>query len=429
MLGSLIVTLFSIFLNHENGQYAVGDPVVVTAEVPGVNGHTLEMTEYVFGKQVKTVPVGPLSGRDTIFSRTYQEPTAVMLEFRALGKTSVEGSGELEGDSFRIGFVVGASQFAPGNPAPSDVREFWAGEIAGLRQLPMDAISTPVALEARDSLLECFDVCLNGPDGVPVRGYYARPRGAEAGSCAIVINFHAAGVSGNWCRSKVKDALRFACKGAICFDFNALGMKNDQDEDYYKALEEGPLYKYSDSPLVDRATYFFKNMILRAVRGLDYACSDSLWNGRTVLLLGESQGGYQASMLAGLDSRVSDVIVRVPAGVGTGGSRVGRCNSWPKVLEDSDFSQYSIDNAPYFDGAVLLQGCKADFVVEIGLIDTTCPPSEVFSGFNTVAGNVRFLTFPYRPHHAHKIPSQYGKLWKDNIQDVCTGIQDSIIAK
>ena len=419
-----------VCLDKESGQYSVGETVTVTAGMLGIYDKALEMTVMVYGKATEKISLGHIGLRDTVYAATQSEPAAVMLEFRAEGETPAELPKDVntDEDMFRIGFIVGGESFKPGNARPDDVMEFWNGQVEKMRQTAISPIVSEVAVNAEDSAaVECFDVELNAPDGIPVRGYYARPRGAERGSCAIVISFHAAGIDGSWCRAKVKDAVKYARKGAICFDFNALGMLNGQDEDYYKALAQGPLKGYSSRPLEDRETYFFKNMILRAVRGLDYAASDPAWDGRTVLVLGESQGGFQSAMLAGIDSRVSDVIVIVPAGVGTGGSLAGRCDSWPYVHANSSSSRYALENAGYFDAAILLNACKARCLVEVGLIDTTCPPAEVFSGFNTVSGKVRYITTPYRPHHLHKVPSQYRPWWDENIGGVRNAAIDSVI--
>lgn len=421
-----------VCLDKEDGQYALGETVTVTAGMFGVYDKAVEMTVLEYGKPVEKRSLGHIGLCDTVYVSTPSEPVAVMLEFRAEGETPevLPKDVDLKEDQFRIGFIVGAESFKRGNPRPSDVLDFWNAQVAAMREEPMAPIVSEMAVAPRDSAtVECFDVEINAPDGIPVRGYYARPRGAEPGSCAIVIYFHAAGIDGGWVRAKMNNPVSYARKGAICFDFNALGMLNGQDEEYYKAQAQGPLKGYSSRPLVDRDTYFFKDMILRAVRGLDYAAQDPAWDGRTVLVLGESQGGFQSAMLAGIDSRVTDVIVNVPAGVGTGGELIGRSRAWPYVFENSGLTDYALENAGYFDAAVLLEGCKAKCLVEVGLIDTTCPPAEVFSGFNTVSGEVRYITTPYRPHHLNKVASQYRPWWDGNIGRVRHAAIDSVIAQ
>ena len=426
----LIRNEIRVCLNHENGQYALGETVLITAQMVGNYDKPLEMTVFRFGQQGETVPLGVISRNcaDTIFRITPKEPVAMFIELRAQGETPVQlpSDVELSDDSFRIGFIVGAEKFTQGFCAPADLHMFWSDQVALMRRTPMASKVSEVAQD--EASIECFDVEIAGPDGVPVRGYMAQPRDAAPESLPIVIFLRAAGVAGDWCRSHIWEAVSYAKRGAICFDFNAHGMKNGQSEEYYKELEEGILKDYAYRPLVDKETFYFKNMILRAVRGLDFAAQNPLWDGKTVLVMGESQGGYQSSMLAGIDSRVSDVIVTVPAGVGLGGSLAGRSNSWPWVLESSSFSDYSIANAPYFDASLLLAGCQANCLVEIGLVDTTCHPAEVFSGFNSVAGSVSYLTTPYRPHHIAKVADQYQPWWQENVYSVRERAIDAVLS-
>jgi len=49
-------------------------------------------------------------------------------------------------------------------------------------------------------------------------------------------------------------------------------------------------------------------------------------------------------------------------------------------------------------------------------VDTTCPPSEVFSGLNGVAGEVKVISSPYRNHWSANIPEPYKAWWNENIE-------------
>ena len=87
-------------------------------------------------------------------------------------------------------------------------------------------------------------------DDTPVRGYIAMPRNAAKKSLPIVVFMHAAGVSGHWCRSNPDQTMDMAHwgNGAICVDFNAFGMYNDREQEYYLELEQGELKDYSTRP-------------------------------------------------------------------------------------------------------------------------------------------------------------------------------------
>ena len=427
-----------IELNKADGQYSVSDTVKVTVTPLEAYDKPLEMHVFENGTLVNTMKLGVITSNRTVYTDVRSEPVAVMLEFRQEGTLPEKIPMNLDRseDTFRIGYVVGGSGFRPGFKAPGDLKSYWARQIRRLRKKKMVSEARPVALSAADAAgYECFDVKVNSLDSIPVRGYVARPKNAAKGSLPIVIQLHAAGVSGNWCRSKVSDAVRLASYGAIAFDFNAHGMLNDADDSYYKALENGRLKGYSGSPINSRKEYYFRMMFLRAIRALDYITQDPAWDGKTIMLLGESQGGAQAVAMAGLDDRVTDVVINVPAGIGNGGFLLGRNDAWPYPAENNgiktptslhmDLSSLNVTPknarktmkvAPYFDGALLLKGCKARFLVEIGLVDTTRPPSEVLSGINGVEGPVQVICCPYRNHWSDRTPAQYMPWWKENIQ-------------
>lgn len=425
-----------IELDHPDGRYAAGDSVTVTATPVGDYPSTVEMTVYENGIRGVTTELGAIGERRVVYAAVCEGPVAVMLEFRPSGTTPEKTSFNPDeaDDAFRIGYVVDGEGFETGFKAPAGLKRYWKRQVRRLRRVPMTVKAVPVELP-EDEGIECFSVEISSIDSIPVRGYLARPVNAAPGSLPIVLNLHSAGVSGLWCRAKVKDAVALARRGAVVLDFNAHGMLNDAPEDYYLALENGRLKNYAGRPMSSRREYYFRTMILRAVRALDYMAEDPAWDGERVMLIGTSQGGAQSTALASIDPRVTDVVVSVPAMVGNGGSLLGRNNAWPWPLEvsgvttptsplmdPSEFAPTSknarraLRYAPYFDCALLLKGCNARFFVEIGLIDTTCPPSEVFSGVNGIAGPVTVVTCPYRNHWQARIPAQYMPWWEENVE-------------
>ena len=433
--GAGIVTSLRIGLNHPDGQYASGDTVIVSVNPVKEYPTPLEVAVFENGVMTRKEKIGVVSSPQVVFTDVRTGPVAVMLEFRPEGTFPESTPMNLKPseDAIRIGYVINASAFEPGFQPPKDLKRYWGRQIRQLRAKKMTVRSKPVAIN--DDGIECFDVEVSALDTVPVRGYVARPKNATEGSLPIIIQLHAAGVSGDWCKAHVNAAVDMASGGALAFDFNAHGMLNDAGDDYYKTLENGPLKNYSYRPITSRNSYYFRNMILRAIRALDYITSDPLWDGKTIILLGESQGGAQAVALAGLDDRVTDVVINVPAMIGNGGYLLGRNDAWPWPMEYNGVetptsSMLDVDTgilteknarrakkvAPYFDGASLMKGSKARFLVEIGLVDTTCPPSEVFSGLNGVAGKVQVISSPYRNHWSSNIPEPYKAWWNENIE-------------
>ena len=248
-----------------------------------------------------------------------------------------------------------------------------------------------------------------------VRGYIARPKGRTNGSLPIVINFHAAGVKGDWCRSKSSIALDLAKRGngAIAFDMNAHGMLNEQPEAYYEALEEGLLKDYYQKGVDDLENNYFKGMYLRLLRAIDYVTGDSLWDGKRILTIGESQGGGQALAAAGLDERVSAVVAIVPAMCDWGAAIPDTESGWPQPMTMTGDETGKTRTLPYLDVAQLLSRSDAELFVEIGLIDRICPPTSIFAAINGNNGPKNILSVPYRTHHLEQ--PAYQKLWEEQV--------------
>ncbi len=317
-----------------------------------------------------------------------------------------------------VGFIVSSEMYRPGFEIPSDFMSYWEGQKTWLRQTKPEAQLLPVKIDnAEDAAnYELFSIEISMPKGRPVRGYLAKPKHAAEKSIPAALWVHAAGVAGSWCRASAMNALNYAKKGngVIAIDFNAHGYPEDKPASYYVDLENGELKGYSGWPLVDREHFYFRLMFLRALRALDYVCSLPQWDGKRVLVYGESQGGAQAEALAGLDSRIGAVVANVPAMTDMGGILQGRQSSWPPAYEKDVCTSLGKGILPYFDGALFLQFSKAKLFMVSGMIDETCPGTGVHAAYNVAASkDKQIYPSPYRWHSGVNAP--YDKTWNETI--------------
>jgi cephalosporin-C deacetylase-like acetyl esterase len=81
-----------------------------------------------------------------------------------------------------------------------------------------------------------------------------------------------------------------------------------------------------------------------------------------------------------------------------GGTLVGRKGGWPQPFERPASKDKMKKTLPYFDTAHLLRNSKATIVVEIGLIDQTCPSTSIYAAVNQAKGQVIIYPVPYRTH-------------------------------
>ena len=385
------------------GVYAKGDTVKVFAEVEQATPALVKVYQNGQFKGVSETVLPP--GKSEVFRGTYDEAAALMIRLANPAD---------QNDSTTVGAIVAPEEFRPGFEEPADFRKFWKKQLRKMRREKMDVQLTPVAVPGEDGeKYVCYDLEINCLSFRPVRGYLALPRDARPHSLPIAIFAHSAGVlTAPWTKASVKKAVDLAKSGngAIALDINAHGILNGQDDAYYEAMQ-AELHDYSSRTVTDHESFYFRGMFLRLVRALDYLCSRREWDGKRVLITGGSQGGAQSAALAGLDPRVTMVVVDVPAMWDMGGILKGRSSAWVKPLERDGVDSPAAKVMPYYDAANFMRHYKGNLVVNVGLIDMTCPPAGVWSVFNVCPASAKTMhPCAWKGHSAkYSVPTQEGR--------------------
>jgi cephalosporin-C deacetylase-like acetyl esterase len=180
---------------------------------------------------------------------------------------------------------------------------------------------------------------------------------------------------------------KWAQKGFINIDLNAHGIPNGRPQEFYTALAEGALKDYRTRGRESRETYYFLNMYLRELRALDFLAAQPEWDGRTLIMLGVSQGGAQAIAAAALDSRISRLITASPALCDNTGMVAGRIAGWPKLVPIDAAGQPDraiLEASRYFDTVNFAQRVKVPTYFSIGFIDTITPPTSSYAAANAI---------------------------------------------
>ncbi len=280
-------------------------------------------------------------------------------------------------------------QLKPSLPMPDDFDKFWAAQKEELAKVPVKSLLTTVESPAKG--VDAFDVqvsCL----GKPVSGYFGRPQNAKPKSLPAILFVHGAGV-----RSANLGSTHWADKegGMLSLDINAHGIPNGKPDEFYTALAEGELKDYRSHGRQDREQCYFKGMFLRLIRAIDFLTEQPEWDGKTLIVYGSSQGGFQAFAAAGLDPRVTFFCAGVPAGCDHTGIAVNRINGWPKIVPIDPQGKpdpAALETARYVDCVNFASRAKCKgAVVTVGFIDTTCPPTSVYAAYNA-------LTIPKEIH-------------------------------
>src|ERR1035437_5653465 len=285
-------------------------------------------------------------------------------------------------------------QIKPSLPVPRDFDAFWSAQKKELAAVPINAKLT--RMQAPHAEVECFDLqadCM----GAPVSGYFARPTAAKPSSLPIILTVHGAGVRS----ASLSGPAGWAKEGFLALDINAHGIPNGKPDRFYAELADGELKDYRAKGRDSRDTVYFRGMFLRLARGSDFLRAQPEWDRRTLTVSGSSQGGAQAIVAAGLDSRVTFFAAAVPALCDHSGAVVGRISGWPKLVPtDADGKPDAkvLEAARYYDAMNFATRARAAGIVTVGFIDTTCPPTSVYAAYNALKGRKEIFNDPPSVH-------------------------------
>ena len=275
-------------------------------------------------------------------------------------------------------------------PEPKDFLVYWMREKKKQARIPLNVRVTPLDYQA-DTTVAVFDVqadCLPGAFSAS----YAYPKGAEKGSLPALVTLNGAGVKS----SRTVWTVHWAHDGLCVLDFNVHGLPNNEPESYYRDLENGELHNYYLTGRDDRDAMFFHDMVMRLLRALDVITSMPQWDGRTLFVQGCSQGGAQAIMAGCLDSRVDLVCAEIPAMSDHTGMTVDRTSSGPHWVQcpDGEPDARQLEAARYYDVVNFARHVKAPTYVTVGMIDSVCPPTTVYSMYNRLPCEKHILRLP-----------------------------------
>ncbi|MFA6961543.1 MAG: acetylxylan esterase [Opitutaceae bacterium] len=339
---------------------------------------------------------------------------------------SVTLPGEEKKPAATTGVVFNPDAYTPSMPAPADFDAFWATQKARLaadKAVPVLTPLTPeqLSLETANpdplkkiTALEsqgytCVNLEIPCLDVRPVEGYFAKPKSPVKGGHPAILLFHAAGVAGGWCRASLVNTLGHAEKyNALVVDMNAHGMLNGQPQSYYDALEKGELAGYQNRGKESREQFYFLGMFLRLQRAIDFLAEQPEWDGKHLICIGISQGGAQVLAAAGLDSRVSAAVATVPGMCDFTGPVAGKPAGWPGIGNGSPADPQTkvyLNTVSYFDAVNFCARSKAETLVTVGFVDTTCSAPGVFTAYNQLKAAKRIITVPDKGHHALSSPT------------------------
>ena len=371
------------------GVYGVGEKIVWHVKAIGEGAQNVGKVSYVLKRGALTeMGKGELTlGADGADLETSLDaPGSILAEFQAKVP-------EKPVIKVAAGALVAPDQIAPSAPRPADFDAFWQAKIAELQAIPPNPI-----LEAGESdraSADYWKISMDNIRGSKIQGQLARPKNATGKLPALLI-VQWAGVyplQKSWVTGR-------AAEGWLTLNINAHDLPIDNPAAFYQEKTNGELKDYRSIGNDDREQSYFLRMILSCYRAVDYLTSRDDWDGKTLVVMGSSQGGMQALMTGGLQPKVTAVIANIPAGCDHSGPLVGRRAGWPQWWDrNAEKDAEKVREASrYYDAVNFASNIKVPSLVAEGLIDTTCPIAGVRAAYNQIQAPKEFVVMENADH-------------------------------
>jgi len=375
------------------GIYTQGETITWTVHVKGENAASMKQLHYILRKDCQTtVRTGDLVLKDNAatLEAKLDEPGTLMATISGTAPT-------IKTITALAGAVVAPEKIAPSSTPPNDFDAFWKAKLAELAAISVNSILQPAPSDREG--VDYFQVTMDNIRGTHIHGQLARP--SKPGKRPALLLLQYAGVyplHKNWVTDR-------AAEGWLVLDLNAHDLPIDRPKEYYDGLKE--LADYASIGIGDRETSYFLRMYLSCYRAVEYLASRDDWDGKTLAVMGSSQGGLQTLMVAGLNPRVTAAMVNVPAGCDNTGPLVGRDGGWPKWYSRGRATTKSttevdlqkvIDVGKYYDVVNFARHIKCPTLVTVGLIDTTCPADGILAAYNQIQAQKQLVVMEQADH-------------------------------
>jgi cephalosporin-C deacetylase len=330
-----------------------------------------------------------LRGGRARIEATLAEPAMLLVEVRPPARDTTFGAVSTGGPGrVLLGAAVAPTGIEPAEPAPADFDAFWAAKLAQLAAIPMDPVVTPG--ESGKPGVEWATVKLRNVGGAHVWGQIARP--AREGKFPGLVIYQWASPPYPLQKPWVTDR---AAEGWLALNVEPHDVPPDMPQAFYDALP-ALIRNYHTIGQHSRDESHFLQMYLGAYRAIEYLATRPDWDGRTLVVTGTSMGGQQGLAAAGLNPRVTGLVVHVPAGADVTAARHGRAPSYPNW----NVSRPEVlETARYFDSANFASRVTAPSLVSMGFIDELTTPAGIWAAFNRIRGPKEVVPLVDAPHN------------------------------
>jgi len=289
-----------------------------------------------------------------------------------------------------------------------DFSKFWKENIRLSREQPLnpkvEKVGYPVKRVKVQSVT--FDGFL---DKTPINAWHLRPSGRGEFPCMLFLH----GYGGN--RGSVSDYLGWVLQGYDVMAVDVRGQSGDTPD--FARYPSGSIIGNMTKGILDKANYYYRYVYMDCLRALDLLLEMGEAKGEGVGVTGASQGGGLTIVVSALDKRVSLSMPEVPylcqferaVEVASQGPYLEILNYIRAYPDDADDAYETLS---YFDGMNFAPELKCPTLVSVGLIDTICPASTIFSTYHHMAAKVKELSiYPGMGHESLNVHQEKRVSW------------------
>lgn len=285
---------------------------------------------------------------------------------------------------------------------PTDFDGFWANAIEQARQTPLQP--TMVLLPERcTEKVNVYHVSFqNVRPGSRTYGILCMPK--QPGKYPALLRVPGAGI-----RPYYGDVTT-AEKGAITLEIGIHGIPVTMTQDYYDKLFNGALWEYWKMNRDSREASYYYRVVLGSVRAVDFIQSLPEYNGQALGVTGSSQGGALSVMTAALHPGVTFYAAIHPAMCDHSGHLQKRAGGWPHYFYQLSPTEAQRQTATYYDVVNFARRLKIAGWFSWGYNDEVCPPTSMFSAYNSITAPKEFHPYLETGHFWYQ--EQYDA-WND----------------
>ena len=312
---------------------------------------------------------------------------------------------KVEEVTFKNHVKVGFSpeKIVPYTQMPKDFAAFWQGVLEEQKKLPLQARVTPAPEFCSDEV-DCYLVKIRTwrqTTEAYVYGYLSIPK--KGGQYPIVVSPPGAGV-------KHMDPLKtqfYATKGnCIRFEMEIHGidpsLSKETYDDITRAFGNHFAAGYLSNGISSRDTYYMQKVYASLVRVVDYLVTRPEWDGKNILVQGNSQGGGLGLVLAALDPRVTALSIAHPALSDMAGyAETDRTGGYPHFglkYKDVALTPEVIRTLQYYDAVNFARLVKCPTYMTWGFNDNVCPPTTSYAVWNVLGCEKKSYITPINEH-------------------------------